>query len=197
VKVSLMAAGAAITAVAVVATGCGNKSSNTSSTPSSGKTTASSSAGAQSADYTRLLIKATDIQAPGDTFTMQQPQLNANGKPGVAAMFANQNGTHEIGDTILVLANASEATGSLNATATAASASVKGATTRPANVGSGSTTITGTSADASKAVTILLFTEAKTITTLEFDSGADDPVPPEFVADIGLKQDAAIKANLS
>src|SRR5436305_12727085 len=77
-RVWLMVGGvAAATALVVGAAGCGNKSSSTSSssTSSTSKTTASSTAAAQPTDFTQLLIKASDIQAPGDTFTMQQPQL--------------------------------------------------------------------------------------------------------------------------
>jgi hypothetical protein len=45
-------------------------------------------------------------------------------------------------------------------------------------------------------VTVLLFTEGKGFTTVEFDSAPDDPVPPEIVTDIGQKQDDAIKNGL-
>ena len=63
-------------------------------------------------------------------------------------------------------------------------------------LGTGGTTIAGTSPDGAKAVTILLFTEGRSIVTLEFDSAANDPVPPDFVTDVGQKQDSAIKSGL-
>jgi hypothetical protein len=201
-KISVMAVGLAATTIVagVAVAGCGSNKSSTasssSSSSSSSKSATSSAASAQPSDYSSLLIKASDIQAPGDTFTMQQPQLNPNGKPGVAAQFANQDGSRLIGDTILVLPSASDAAGSLDATKTAAGVSVSGGTTQPADVGTGGTMIAGTSPDGSKAVTILLFTEGKSIVTLEFDSAANDPVPPEFVTDVGQKQDAAIKSGL-
>jgi hypothetical protein len=44
--------------------------------------------------------------------------------------------------------------------------------------------------------TVLLFTEGKAFTNLEFDSPPNDPVPPQFVTDVGQKQDAAIKNGL-
>ncbi|MDT5053312.1 MAG: hypothetical protein QOF66_1678 [Mycobacterium sp.] len=56
--------------------------------------------------------------------------------------------------------------------------------------------VSGPSPDKSKAVTVLLFTEGKGFTTVEFDSAPDDPVPPEIVTDIGQKQDDAIKNGL-
>lgn len=178
--------------------GCGNtKSSNTSSSSTSSSASASaSSTAAAPADYTTLLIGAGDIHAPGDTFTMRQPQPNPDGKPGVAASFVNAAGTRQIIDTILVLASPGQATASLNATKTSAGTAVSGSSTQSVDVGTGGTTITGTSPDGSKAVTILLFTEGKAVATLEFDSAASDPVPAEFVTEVGQKQDAAIKSGL-
>jgi hypothetical protein len=56
--------------------------------------------------------------------------------------------------------------------------------------------VSGTSPDGSHAVTVLLFTEGKAFTNLEFDSPANDPVPAGFVAGVGQKQDTAIKNGL-
>jgi hypothetical protein len=42
----------------------------------------------------------------------------------------------------------------------------------------------------------LLFTEGKAFVTLEFDGPADSLPPPEFVTDIGQKQDDAVKKGL-
>ena len=41
-----------------------------------------------------------------------------------------------------------------------------------------------------------MFTEGKTFTVLEFESPPNDPVQPDFVLDLGRKQDAAIKSGL-
>jgi hypothetical protein len=196
-KTSVIVVGMAATALVVGVAGCGNKTSSTSSSPasSSSKSATSSTTAAKPADYSNLLIKASDI--PGDQFTMSQPpQLNPNGKDGVAASFTNPAGTREIGDTILVLPSASDAAGALDATKTAAGLSVSGATPQPADVGTGGTMLAGTSPDGSKAVTILLFSEGRAVVTLEFDSAPDDPVPPDGAIEIGQKQDAAIKAGL-
>ena len=59
----------------------------------------------------------------------------------------------------------------------------------------GGTMVSGTSPDGSKAATVLLFTEGKAFTNLEFDSAPNDPVP-QFVTDVGQKQDTAIKNGL-
>ena len=56
------------------------------------------------ADYTAILIKASDITLPGDIFTGQPPIQNPSGQPGVAQMFGNQNDTRHVGVTILILA---------------------------------------------------------------------------------------------
>jgi hypothetical protein len=43
---------------------------------------------------------------------------------------------------------------------------------------------------------VLLFAEGKAFTNLEFDSAPNAPVPPQFVTDVGQKQDTAIKNGL-
>jgi hypothetical protein len=200
-KISVMAAGLAATTmvVGVAIGGCSsNKSSTASSSSSSSSasssTSATSSSAAQPTDYSALLIQASDI--PGDAFTMQPPQLNPGGNPGVAATFANQGNTRQIGDTIMVLPNASDAASTLQANITAAGPTVSGGTPQPADVGTGGTMLTGTSPDGAKAITILMFSEGKGVVTLEFDGAANDPVPPDGALDIARKQDAAIKNGL-
>jgi hypothetical protein len=197
-KTSVIVVGLTATALVTGIAGCGNKSSTTSSSSSASSSksaTSSATTAAQPADYSNLLIKASDI--PGDQFTMPQPpQLNPNGKPGVAALFTNPGDTREIGDTILVLPSASDAAGALDTTKTAAGLSVAGAQPQPVDVGTGGTVLAGTSPDGSKAVTMLLFSEGKAVVTLEFDSAPNDPVPQDGAIEIGQKQDAAIKAGL-
>jgi hypothetical protein len=143
-----------------------------------------------------LLIKADDITAPGDTFTAQAPTLNPGGKDGVATVFANQGDTRQIGDTILVLPDASAASTALDGSIGALGSTVTGGTPQSAPIGSSGTVIAGTSPDGSKSVTVLLFTEGRAFVTLEFDGAPNDPVPMAGVTDVGQKQDAAIKAGL-
>jgi hypothetical protein len=45
-------------------------------------------------------------------------------------------------------------------------------------------------------VTVLLFTEGKALATLEFDGPAYALAPADFVADVGRRQQAAIKKGL-
>ncbi len=187
--------------VGVSLVGCGsNKSSTTSSSgsaaSSAGSSAASSASSAATADYTALLIKASDITLPGDTFTAAPPIQNPNGQPGVAQIFSNQNDTRHVGDTILILPDADQAVSELDEEKAALGDTVKGGTPAPAAVGTGGTMVSGTAPDGSKAVTVLLFTEGKAFVNLEFDSPPNDPLPPQFVTDVGQKQGTAIKNGL-
>jgi hypothetical protein len=193
-----LAATSVVVGVSVV--GCAsNKSSTTSSSGSAASTSttaASSASSAATADYTALLIKASDITLPGDTFTAQPPIQNPNGQPGIAQIFSNQNDTRHIGNTILILPDADQAVSELDEEKAALGDMVKGGTPAPAPVGTAGTMVSGTAPDGSKAVTVLLFTEGKAFVNLEFDSPLNDPVPPQFVTDVGQKQDTAIKNGL-
>ena len=165
-----------------------------SSAGSSSATSSSSSAAA--ADYTALLIKASDITLPGDTFTGQPPIQNPNGQPGVAQIFSNQNDTRHVGVTILILPDPDQAVSELDEEKAALGDTVKGGTPAPAAVGTGGTMVSGTAPEGSKAVTVLMFTEGKAFVNLAFDSPLNDPLPPQFVTDVGQKQDTAIKTGL-
>ena len=193
-----LAATSMVVGVSVV--GCGNKSSTTSasgSATSAGSSSAtSSSSSAPAADYTALLMKPSDITLPGDTFTGQPPIQNPNGQPGIAQIFSNQNDTRHVGDTILILPDPDQAVSELDEEKAALGDSVKGGTPAPAAVGTDGTMVSGTAPEGSKAVTVLLFTEGKAFVNLEFDSPLNDPVPPQFVTDVGQKQDTAIKNGL-
>jgi hypothetical protein len=67
----------------------------------------------------------------------------------------------------------------------------------PIAIGMGGTTISGPSPDGTEGVTVLLFTEGKAFAELEFDGPPDVLVPPDFVTDVGQKQDSAIKKGLA
>ena len=191
-----LAASSVLLGVAI--TGCHSNKSSTASSSASSSSSApatTSSASAAPADYSGLLIKATDINVPNDTFTATPPTQNPGGQPGISGSFLNPAGTRVIGDIIMVLPDAAAADTALQAAKSALGSSVTGAP-GPSSVGANGTIASGPSPDNSKAVTVLLFTEGKAFTTIEFDSPPDDPVPPEVVTDIGQKQDAAIKAGL-
>jgi hypothetical protein len=161
--------------------------------PSQGST--STATPAPPADYTQLLIQASDINAP-EPFTASPPVKNPNDQPGVASTFSNPDRSHVIYDTIQVLSDPAAATNALNARKGGLDGVVHG-NPDPINVGTGGTTISGPSPDGSKGVTVLLFTEGKAFAELEFDGPPDSLVPPDFVTDVGQKQDAAIKKGLA
>lgn len=190
VAVAIMLAGASVTA-------CGSNS--TSSTATAGSVAAtpahsSTSAPAQPTDYTRLLIRAEDINAP-ETFTAGTPTLNPDGKQGVATTFSNEDRSHVIVDTILILSDPAAAASMLDSAKATLPGSATG-TPVPIDVGTGGTTVTGESPDGSKGVTVLRFTQGRAFATLEFDGPANAPVPPDFVTDVGHQQQAAINSGL-
>ena len=184
----------AVATLVVGATGCGagNKTGATSATsaPSSASGTATS---AQPSDYSYLLIKASDIG--GDLSAPQPPVVNPNGAVGVAQLFANQDNSRRIGDTILIVADPAVAAAGLDNTKANYAGKVSGSW-RPVDVGSNGALISGTSPDNSQAITVLLFSEGKALVNLEFDSAPGDPIDADIAKDIGRKQDAVIKKGL-
>jgi hypothetical protein len=203
-KVPMIAtAGLAAAAIAVGATAVGcssNKSapssSSSTSSSSTGSSSSSTSAAAAPTDYSNLLIQATDINVPGDTFTAQQPMQNPGGHPGIAVSFVNQAGTRNLGDTILILSDAPSAAAAADSTKSNMANSIAGGgNPQPSPVGSNGTIYSGASTDGSKSITALVFNEGKAIVTMEFDGAPNDPAPPDVVNDLGQKQDAALKAG--
>ena len=209
-KVSVMAASAVVVGVAL--TGCGgNKSSSPSSSASSSASSTSSSStsaassspatpapsggAAQPSDYSNLLIKPSDIVVPGETFALSQtlPVPNPAGAEGV---FTNQAATRKIDDTIYVYPDPGAASAALDQSAKAIQELSVKAPPTPAAVGTGGQMAVGPSPDGSKSKAIVMFTEGKVFTVLEFESPPNDPVPSDFVMDLAKKQDAAIKSGL-
>jgi hypothetical protein len=186
----IAAAIAAGTVTAASVAGCSSHSK--SSTPASGST--SSTHAAQPSDYTTLLIKASDIDAP-DAFTASPPVNNPNGQQGATTTFTDQDHSHTIIDTIVVSLDPAAAANELDSAKQQHHETLL-AKPLSAEVGVDGTTITGTSPDHAKGVTVLLFTEGKAFVTLEFDGPTYALAPPEFVLDVGHKQDEAIKKGL-
>jgi hypothetical protein len=189
-SVTVIATAAVVTTLAgVSAVGCSSHS--TSSTPSSGSGTTTH---APVSDYTKLLIKASDIKAP-DAFTAGPPTKDPNGQLGATTTFTDQDHSHVIIDTIQILLNPEAAANELDSAKAIHHDSLL-AKPLGAEVGVGGVTISGLSPDHSKGVTVLLFTEGKALVTLEFDGPSFALAPQEFVTDVGQKQDEAIKKGL-
>src|ERR1700738_3269311 len=97
--------------------GCSSNSSPTaSSSASSSKqaTATSASASAEPSDYSTLLIKANDIVVPNATFPAMPATPSPGGQPGVSGGFTNAAGNRVIGDTIMILPDASAAATALD-----------------------------------------------------------------------------------
>lgn len=205
-KFSRLAAGVplalALAGAAVV--GCSNGSKSSPAAPSSttsptasspaGHTATSTSASAQPSDYTQLLIAAGDINAP-EVFTASPPVNNPNGQPGASTTFSNNDRTHVITDSIQVLSDPAAAQRALESAKSTHDGYVHGAP-EPIAIGTGGTTISGPSPDGAKGVTMLMFSQGKAFVELEFDGPPSALVPPDFVTDVGQKQDAAVKNGL-
>lgn len=181
--------------------GCSSKTqpatptSATPTTTSQSPTSTSEHKQPQATNYATLLIQASAINAP-EIFTASPPTQNPNGQPGAATTFSNPDGTHVIVDTIQVLPDPAAAASALNARKEALDVTVHG-TPEPIGIGTGGTRISGSSPDGSRGVTVVLFTEGRAFVELEFDGPPSALVPPDFVEDIGQKQDAAIKQGLN
>ena len=212
-KVSVAAAGLAATTLVVGAavTGCGSdkspspssstKSSLTSSAASSSSAAPTSSSGAaQPSDYSNLLIKATDIVVPGDSFTGPKTRQLTDPAPGIEGVFTNQAGSRTVIDSLLVYPDPVAADKDRDSLTKSyvdpQNGAIKGGTPAPADVGTGGTIISGPSADGTKAKTSVIFGEGKVVALVEFESAPNDSVPPEVALDVARKQDAAIKAGL-
>ncbi|WP_156690413.1 hypothetical protein [Mycobacterium sp. Marseille-P9652] len=205
-KASVLVVGALVAGAALAGCGGGKSSSPSSSATSSSSSSAtststssappaSSSAAAQPSDYSNLLIKATDIVVPGDTFTLLQtvPVPNPAGTEGV---FMNQSGSRKIDDTIYVYPDAGAAAQALDANVKGIQELSVKAPPAPVEVGTGGQMAVGPSPDGTKSKGIVMFTEGKVLAVLEFESAPNDPLPQDLILDLGRKQDAAIKAGM-
>jgi hypothetical protein len=189
IPLTAMATAAVVTTFVGMSAGCSSHS--TPSAPTSGS---GAPAHAQISDYTQLLIKASDISAPV-AFTAGPATNNPNGQRGAMVTFTDQDHSHTIIDTIQVLPDA-EATATALDSAKALHRETLRTKSLNAEVGVGGVTISGLPQDRSKGVTVLLFTEGTAMVTLEFEGPSFVLAPPEFVTEVGQKQDDAIKKGL-
>src|SRR6202012_4701794 len=159
--IALVTAAAAVTSASAAGCSSNPKSPTASSTSATAATTshgsAASSAQAQSADYTRLLIQASDIQTPM-AFTAGPVTPNPNGQAGAETTFSNDDKTRQIHDTILVFGDPAAAPSAWDAAKSNLADSVQG-TPGPAAVGTGGTTVSGNSPEGATGGIRGLFTE--------------------------------------
>ena len=188
---TVMATAAVVTTlVGMPVTGCSSRPESSAPTSGSGATPTH----APIVDYTQLLIKASDIKAP-DAFTAGPATKDPNGQKGALITFTDQDHSHTIIDTIQILPDA-EATATALDSAKALHRETLRTKALNAEVGVGGVTISGLPQDHSKGVTVLLFTQGTAMVTLEFEGPSFALAPPEFVTEVGQKQDDAIKKGL-
>lgn len=185
-------------AIALTVAACSSSKTHTSTTTSgAAKSSASSptasSSAASSTDYTQLLITPSDIPLQG--VTRQTAGTPPQGT-GATALFVDPSGTRKLGDTIIVLPDASSAGTALHAAQQAAMSELTDAKSQASTVGSNGMVLSGTTSGGSTASTVLVFGEGRAYVVLQFDSAANDPVPPALVEQVGTKQDQLIKNGL-
>ncbi len=140
-------------------------------------------------DYTGLLVHPNDV-TDSNAYSSGPPILDPNGQPGAQAVYTHRDGTRAITDTVLVLADPVAATAALEAAQ--ANSGIANPKSSPAPVGVGGTLLTGTGENG-QSVSVLLFTQGNTATTVEFDGPGNDPVPQDLVVEFGQQQDNTIK----
>ncbi|MCV7346843.1 hypothetical protein [Mycolicibacterium rhodesiae] len=193
--------------VGVAAVGCGSddkgsESSSSSSSAASSSATSSaaasettSAAAAPAGDYSKLLLKASDIDP---SFVASDPQINPNGLNGVVQSMTNPGKNETIVFAIVVSEDAAGALKALDSAKAELPKEVDGAP-KPADVGDGGNGIiaTGKSPDGTKAITEVYFTQGKSLVNIEFSSEPNDPVLDETALAIAKMQDTQVKNNLT
>jgi hypothetical protein len=194
--------------VGTIAVGCGgdDKESSSSSSSSStsaaattsaaaSETTSAAATAAPAGDYSKLLLKASDIDP---SFTAGEAQTNPNGINGIVQTMTNPGKNETIVFAIVVSEDAAGALKALESSKAELPKEVDAAP-QPADVGDGGNGIiaTGKSPDGSKAITEVYFTQGKALANIEFSSAPNDPVQPDTALAIAKMQDTQIKNNLS
>ncbi|WP_431233918.1 hypothetical protein ACQ856_04400 [Mycolicibacterium psychrotolerans] len=200
-------AGAALL-VSAAAVGCGSddkgsesssssaaSSSSATSSAAASETTSAAATAAPAGDYSKLLLKASDIDP---SFVASEPQMNPNGINGVVQSMTNPGKNETIVFAIVV---SEDAAGALKALDSAKAELPKevDAAPQPADVGDGGNGIiaAGKSPDGTKAITEVYFTQGKSLVNIEFSSDPNDPVQNETALAIAKMQDTQVKNNLT
>jgi hypothetical protein len=147
-------------------------------------------------DYSSLPVhpnEATDSAA----FAAGAPIQNPDGQSGVSMVFTHRDGSRQITNTILVLADPDAATAAMDQSRAEVANQVVDSKTEPAAIGTAGTIVSGLSPDRTRSITVLTFTEGDAATMVEFEGPANDPVPPDIVTEYGQRQDARIKEALA
>jgi hypothetical protein len=154
------------------------------------------SAAAQPVDYSTLPVNPNEV-TDSTAFSAAAPVLNPEGQPGVSAVYTHRDGSRQVTNTILVLADPQAATAAMDESRRALAGQIVDSTTQPAAVGTGGTIVSGSSPDRTQSITVLTFTQGNAFTTIEFEGPSNDPVPIDLATEYGQRQDTAIRDALS
>ncbi len=178
-------------------TGCAPARGTVAPAPSPGITTAAAPAPAPppaQPDLARLLITAEDIPLPGFLPPSVRP-LDEDAVAGLEAFFDSQDGSRQLGQTIVLLPDAEAARSAMLGAARLTAQQRPGASSVPAPVGAAGVIITGFRRDGT-ASTLLLFSEGAASVAMDFRSAETDPVPPEPVIAAGVRQAALLAGKV-
>lgn len=152
------------------------------------------SAPARPVDYSNLLIPASDIAVPDDSFKLDQ-SAQAPNQVGIQGSYSNQDGNRKISMMISVLPNAAMAVENNDNNTKTVDMFVQDTPPNPIDFGTGGVMAVG-QAEGGRSSAVVMFAEGRATVLIVFDSPPDDPLSPDFVLDVARKQDAAIKAGL-
>lgn len=160
-------------------------------------TTSKTPATPPAADYQRLLLSAADLSDAEDTFTERSKESQPNGTTGASAFFVNDQDSRAISDTFLIYPDAATATSTLKQAAATLPTLVAGGTPKPLAVGTDGVVISGTYPQENKAVTLVFFTEGRSLVRLEFQSATGDSTTDQFVNNVAKMQQIALRIGLA
>jgi hypothetical protein len=160
-------------------------------------TTPKTSTTPATADYQRLLLSAADLSDAEDTFTERSKESQPNGAAGASAFFVNDQDSRAISDTFLIYPDAATATATLKQAAGTLPTLVAGGTPKPLAVGTDGVVVSGAYPEEDKAVTLVFFTEGRSLVRLEFQSATGDSTTDQFVNNVAKMQQIALRSGLS
>ncbi|KAA0109343.1 hypothetical protein [Mycolicibacterium sp. P1-5] len=192
--------------VGTAAVGCGGDDKESSATSSSSAASSSSTTGASgsettsaaataapASDYSKLLLKASDIDP---SFTASPPETPPAGITGIGQTMANAAQNQIIKFQIVIETDPAAAVKRVDEAKATISTEVDGAP-QSADVGDGGFIASGKSPDGSKAITEVYFSQGKAATSVEFSSAPNDPVQNDTALAIAKMQATQIKNNLT
>lgn len=153
------------------------------------------SAAAQPPDYAPLPVDP-NVATDSTAYLAAPTVINPDGQPGVQAVFTHRDGTRQISDTIVVLADSAEATAALQQNQSSLGAVVSNGAVQQVPVGADGTLISGTSPGGVQSISVLLFTQGNAFVRVEFTASPNDPAPTDLVIDYAQRQANAIQQQL-